>query len=87
MLEKLFKAMKTVPPTSIKQLSIVNSFVVTFEFLPLSKIIKNYRKLRQKLSLSNKKSVIELSSLKLNTFPNFETIFCSSELFFLLFRA
>jgi hypothetical protein len=25
MLEKLFKAMKTVPPTSIEQLSIVNS--------------------------------------------------------------
>jgi deoxyribodipyrimidine photo-lyase len=37
---------------------------VTFEFLPLSKIIKkNYRKLRQKLSLSIKNIVIELSSL------------------------
>jgi hypothetical protein len=55
MLEKLFKAMKIVPPTSIfnnglivncqfpqKKKPLKSFFEVTFHSLPLSKIIENY---------------------------------------------
>jgi hypothetical protein len=75
-LEKLFKAMKTVPPTSIEQLSILSIknikkiFGVTFVFLPLSKIIENYRKLSkitpEIIVIDRKISVIELSTLPID---------------------
>jgi hypothetical protein len=45
-LEKLFKAMKTVPPTSIKQLSILSIKTIKklfwVDFLPLSKNFETY---------------------------------------------